>query len=98
MYKTIFDIKIPRSYFIIRGVLLVMFISAVRYAYRIARTVRENIRNKKELINTMIIGAGEAGRLLITEINNNPTNFGNRIMCVIDDDRNKKGSYIRKRY
>ena len=95
MYKTIFDIKIPRSYFIIRGVLLVMFISAVRYAYRIVRTIKDNIRNKKELTNTMIIGAGEAGRLLITEINNNPTNFGNRIMCVIDDDRNKKGSYIR---
>ena len=95
MYKMLLDIKLPRSYFIIKGILLVLFVSLVRYAYRILRTVLANLRNKKESINTMIIGAGEAGRLLITEINNNPTNFGNRIMCVIDDDRYKKGNYIR---
>ncbi|MBQ2873144.1 MAG: polysaccharide biosynthesis protein [Bacilli bacterium] len=96
MYKVLLlEIRLPRSYYIIKVVLLVLFVSAVRYAYRIARTIQLNARNKKELINTMIIGAGEAGRLLITEINNNPTNFGNRIMCVIDDDKNKEASYIR---
>ena len=95
LYKDIFNIEMPRSYFLIKLVLLVLFISATRFAYRIARTLKDNIKNKNNLINTMIIGAGEAGRLLITEINNNPTNFGNHVLCIIDDDKNKKGSYIR---
>jgi len=95
LYKDIFNIDMPRSYYLIKIVLLVLFISATRFAYRIARTLKINITNKSNLINTMIIGAGEAGRLLITEINNNPTNFGNHVLCVIDDDKNKTGSYIR---
>ena len=94
-YKLIFNIKMPRSYFLLKLILLVMFISAVRYSYRIARTIKDAKKNKKDTINTMIIGAGEAGRLLINEIYNNPKNFGNRIVCVIDDDENKVGNYIR---
>ena len=95
LYKEILNIEMPRSYYLIKIVLLVLFISATRFAYRIARTLKDNITNKSNLINTMIIGAGEAGRLLITEINNNPTNFGNHVLCVIDDDKNKTGKYIR---
>ena len=41
--------------------------SSTRFAYRIARVLRQYAKDKKGLINTMIIGAGEAGRLLITE-------------------------------
>jgi len=95
LYKNIFGIEMPRSYFLIKIVLLILFISTIRFAYRIVRTLRDYGKNKKELVNTMMIGAGEAGRLLITEINNNPTNFGNYIRCVIDDDKNKIGTYIR---
>ena len=51
--------------------------------------------NNISTINTMIIGAGEAGRLLINEIGNNPTNFSNKVRCVIDDNKNKIGTYIR---
>ena len=93
-YKLFLNISMPRSYFLIKIILLIMFVSAVRFAYRIARELKDHLRNKKGLVNTMIIGAGEAGRLLITEIKNNPTNFGNHIMCIIDDDKNKRGSYI----
>ena len=95
MYKFLSDIQMPRSYYLIKLVLLLLFVSTVRFAYRIARELKDHGRNKKGLINTMIIGAGEAGRLLITEIKNNPTNFGNHITCIIDDDKNKIGSYIR---
>ena len=92
-YKYLFDIKLPRSYYLIKFLLLIIFVSGVRYAYRILRTIRGF--SSKGNINTMIVGAGDAGRLLITEIYNNPTNFGNRVACVIDDNRNKIGSYIR---
>ena len=94
-YKLLLNVEMPRSYYLIKLVLLVLFVSSTRFAYRIVRVLKEYTKNKKGLINTMIIGAGEAGRLLITEINNNPTNFGNKIECIIDDDKNKVGSYIR---
>lgn len=95
LYKDIFSINMPRSYYLIKVVLLMLFISTTRFAYRIVRALKDNIRNKNGLINTMIIGGGEAGRLLITEIGHNTTNFGNNVVCIIDDDKNKVGTYIR---
>ena len=95
IYKELIDIKMPRSYYLIKLVLLYIFISSVRYSYRIARTMRNYYLEKNGLTNTMIIGAGEAGRMLITEIYNNKDNFKNKICCIIDDDKNKIGSYIK---
>lgn len=95
IYKLIFDIKMPRSYYLIKLILMYIFISAIRYSYRIAKTLRDYYQEKSGLNNTMIIGAGEAGRMLITEIYNNKTNFKNKVCCIIDDDKNKIGSYIK---
>lgn len=95
IYKQIININMPRSYYLIKLILLYVFISSIRYSYRIARTMRDYYREKNGLTNTMIIGAGEAGRMLITEIYNNTTNFKNKICCIIDDDKNKIGSYIK---
>lgn len=95
IYKQIININMPRSYYLIKLILLYVFVSSIRYSYRIARTMRDYYREKNGLTNTMIIGAGEAGRMLITEIYNNKTNFKNKICCIIDDDKNKIGSYIK---
>lgn len=95
IYKQIININMPRSYYLIKLILLYIFISSIRYSYRIARTMRDYYREKNGLTNTMIIGAGEAGRMLITEIYNNKTNFKNKVCCIIDDDKNKIGSYIK---
>lgn len=95
IYKQIINVNMPRSYYLIKLILLYIFISSIRYSYRIARTMRDYYREKNGLTNTMIIGAGEAGRMLITEIYNNKTNFKNKVYCIIDDDKNKIGSYIK---
>ncbi len=95
MYKMFFDIKMPKSYFLIKLILLIILISGLRYSYRIARTLKNLKVNRNNNLNTMIVGAGEAGRLLINEIYSNPTNFNNKICCVIDDNQNKVGTYIR---
>ena len=95
IYKQIINVNMPRSYYLIKLILLYVFISSIRYSYRIARTMRDYYREKNGLTNTMIIGAGEAGRMLITEIYNNKTNFKNKVCCIIDDDKNKIGSYIK---
>lgn len=95
LYKQILEVNLPRSFYIIELFLLYIFIGAIRYSYRIARVIKDYYHEKSGLTNTMIIGAGEAGRMLITEIYNNKVNFKNKICCIIDDDKNKIGSYIK---
>lgn len=95
IYKNAFHLNMPNSYYLIKLFLLYIFISAIRFSYRIARALRDYERVKLGYTNTMIIGAGEAGRLLITEIYNNKENFKNKICCIIDDDNNKIGGYIK---
>ena len=95
LYKQILEVNLPRSFYIIELFLLYIFIGAIRYSYRIARVIKDYYHEKIGLTNTMIIGAGEAGRMLITEIYNNKVNFNNKICCIIDDDKNKIGSYIK---
>lgn len=95
IYKNTFHLDMPNSYYLIKLFLLYIFISAIRFSYRIARALRDYERVRLGYTNTMIIGAGEAGRLLITEIYNNKENFKNKICCIIDDDKNKIGGYIK---
>lgn len=95
LYKQILEVNLPRSFYIIELFLLYIFIGAIRYSYRIARVIKDYYHEKSGLTNTMIIGAGEAGRMLITEIYNNKVTFNNKICCIIDDDKNKIGSYIK---
>lgn len=95
LYKQILEVNLPRSFYIIELFLLYIFIGAIRYSYRIARVIKDYYHEKSGLTNTMIIGAGEAGRMLITEIYNNKVTFNNKICCIIDDDKNKIGNYIK---
>lgn len=93
-YKGMFKIEMPRSYYIIQLLLLILFVCMSRFSFRFIRFLIINIENKRKKNNTMLIGAGSAGKLLINEINNNQKGFTNRIMCIIDDDKNKIGTYI----
>ena len=43
----------------------------------------------------MLIGAGDAGKLIIDETLNNDENVDTQIVCVIDDDLSKVGKSIR---
>ena len=93
-YKGMFKIEMPRSYYIIQLLLLILFVCMSRFSFRFIRFLIINVENKRKKNNTMLIGAGSAGKLLINEINNNQKGFTNRIMCIIDDDKNKNGTYI----
>ena len=95
IYKVIFHISMPRSYFLIQLMLMILFVGGIRFSYRIIRAIILKIENKQQSIRTMIIGAGAAGRLLIDEIENNKKGFDNRIVCIIDDNKEKKGTYIK---
>ena len=96
VYKNIFQFAImPRSYYVIQLLILILLIGGVRFGYRILRTLFVMLEKENSKINTMIIGAGDAGRLLVTEIQNKNSGFDNRVVCFIDDNKERKGSYLK---
>lgn len=71
-------------------------VTGLRVSYRIARRLVFNIGSRKigsDLINTMIIGAGETGLMAIKQLHSNP-DYRAKIVCAIDDNPIKIGSYI----
>ena len=95
VYKTALNIEMPRSYYIIELFLLISLTCFNRLGYRLARTIYIKITSKKKNVKTMLIGAGDAGKMIIDEIYNNSSSFDSKIVCVIDDNKNKVGSYIK---
>lgn len=86
--------RLPRSYYLIYPILLCVFTIIVRFAYRWLRRLKNmGQRDASHCVNTMIIGAGDAGKALIGEIKNSRL-LEKKICCVIDDNPNKKGKYI----
>lgn len=95
MYKTIFNISLPRSTYIIQLFLIIALTCLSRFGYRLLRMLYIKYENKKKSTNTLLIGAGDAGKMIIDEIFNNRAEFDSRIVCVVDDNKNKVGSHIR---
>ncbi|MFC1548359.1 polysaccharide biosynthesis protein [Candidatus Omnitrophota bacterium] len=80
----------PRSIFILDWVLCVGLVSGVRF---INRSIREKIRpmNSRSSLKTLIVGAGEAGILVLRELEKNS---GFDIVGFIDDDPGKRGARL----
>lgn len=87
---------VPRSYHFIFGFFYLIFVASVRFSYRAVRILRHTIglKNHDGMKRIMLIGGGHAGRLIIDEVNRSEE-MNARVCCVIDDDRAKKGKYLR---
>jgi FlaA1/EpsC-like NDP-sugar epimerase len=89
------DLPLPRSCYLMGGLLAAAALTVMRYGCRIVDTVRRisppGMPNGG--VPTMLIGAGEAGRQLILENERNHT-MKMDIRCVIDDNPQKLGSAI----
>lgn len=87
------NLYMPRSYyFIYTGTFLVLTLIS-RFIYRFARMAKRLHRQRKEKKNVMIVGAGNAGNMIIKEIVSSDY-LQMKIKYIIDDDRAKWGSYI----
>ena len=83
----------PRSFYFLYGMVFVLLIMLSRFIYRFMRMVRRKQRIAVEGIHTMIIGAGEAGNMILKEIMTSE-HLNLKVSCVIDDDIEKIGRYI----
>lgn len=83
----------PRSFFILYGLILFLLVMGCRFSYRGLRVLRNMRKHNEFRRNVLVIGAGNAGNQLIREIYSSPY-INKRVVGVIDDDRSKIGSYI----
>ena len=94
-YKNLLQLAVmPRSYFIIQFLLMIILVGGLRFSYRIYRYISIRLEKVDGKVNTMIIGAGDAGRLLITEIHSNQK-FNNIVKCFIDDNPERKNTFLK---
>lgn len=85
----------PRSYYPIYGMLLLIWIIGSRFLYRLLRYHLNQFRASKSgrLKNVMVIGAGEAANDVLKEIIEG-RGFCWKVKCLIDDDNSKLGRYV----
>ncbi|MGM9680867.1 MAG: polysaccharide biosynthesis protein [Eubacteriales bacterium] len=86
----IFNLPLPRSFSILFTLFLGLTTGLARFSYRYIRRIRRKHLNKKR---TMIIGAGQAGAMVLKEMQTNPDS-DNKAVCFIDDNRRKWGTFL----
>lgn len=90
----VFALAVPRSYYVIYFFLMTMTTLATRFSYRGFRVLqREFSKSREGAINTMVIGAGEAGSMIINELKTS-RHLNRNVRCIIDDNPSKKGKYL----
>ena len=86
---------IPRSYYVLGMVFSFLCTVTIRFSYRLVRIVKgyltQERNGKRERV--MIIGAGEAGRSLVSEFITS-TYIKSQVACVIDDNPIKRGKRL----
>lgn len=90
----IFD-PMPVSYYVFGAILQLIAVGAIRFSYRALRLLRARIYGNRAdgIRNVMIIGAGEAGKMLLREILVEKPRTS-RACCFIDDNSNKTDRMI----
>lgn len=85
--------RFPYTVHIIFWILSVVSLGGIRFLYRVVEVNRGGTGNLEKPKKLLIIGAGDAGALLVKEIKrSNTLNYD--IIGIIDDDSTKKGKLI----
>ncbi len=82
----------PRSFWPLEMVILIILVGGTRFLYRVLRRMNRLGKTDKEK-RVLIVGAGDAGNTILREIKQSQ-HLNGKVACVVDDDINKIGSYI----
>ncbi len=86
--------NMPRSYYFLYLVILLACTAVSRYFYRIMPSKKiKALMGDEDVLQTMIVGAGKAGDILIGEIVRS-NSVQRKIACIVDDDPGKIGTYL----
>ena len=92
----VYEIKMPYAFWIIGLMLSFALCTACRFAYRFVRTGQKMLEQRGSANGdekVMIIGAGNAGRMLIRELIMS-SHLHTKACCIIDDNPAKLGRFI----
>lgn len=86
----------PDLYFFLFGVFFLCLNAAGRFFYRFLRAARHIMQEKMKSAPTriMLIGAGNAGQMIVKEVHYSKYVHA-KVVCAIDDDTYKQGKYIK---
>lgn len=93
---TLLFCRMPISYYIIGVAIQFILIASARFAYRfISLEWSKNAKLSQAAMpnKVMLIGAGEAGQMILRDMQDSP-HVKEQVCCVIDDDKEKQGCYL----
>lgn len=88
--------RMPYSYYVISYLLMFGMTTIIRFSYRLLRFIKNEKYGtllKKGNKNVMVIGAGDAGKLIVDEIHDSK-HIDYNVRCFIDDAQTKQGRII----
>ncbi len=87
--------NMPTSYYILGMMIQMACLIFVRFSYRalFLLTERLSVSRRENLINSLLIGAGETGRTILHDVARS-RNLDIKFCCIIDDNPDKWGSTI----
>lgn len=94
LYRVFFQISMPRSFYVFDVTLLFLLFLGLRFSRRIQKQLFPKRGDSGARRRTLLIGGGSAASILIQETQNSSKSPRN-IVCIIDDNVNKKGKYLR---
>lgn len=97
LFCIVFNIYMPKSYYVFYWFLLAGCTGCIRFGYRILRIVsnkKTSIANRKTGRNVMIVGAGAAGNMILREIEMS-SYLNIYAKCLIDDNPGCHGKRLR---
>lgn len=88
-------LRMPRSYYFMGYVISLCLTTGSRFSYRLLRAYSNKTQQMEDAgkDRIMIIGAGQAGQILIKELITS-NHLNSKVCCVIDDNPNKKGRVL----
>lgn len=86
--------RMPLSYHIGGALVQMILLIGVRFAYRVLDFWRRKRKQDRMATkNVMLIGAGNAGQMILKDVMSNPETE-EKVVCIIDDDVNKHSRYL----
>lgn len=94
IFGQVLNMKLPRSVYIVAWLLTLLVVGSSRISYRVIRKLRKYSKNgNPQAKRVMVIGAGDAGSMVVKELKTNRCEAYTPI-AIIDDDKWKQHSSI----